>query len=100
MANPSAFQPTYGSGQVVSPSGSSATVSISPDASQVCFTNLGASFCYVRVFAIENGAQAASAVDLPIPAGAQIVVSKGRQDRVSHQSAIGTTLHIMTGEGQ
>jgi hypothetical protein len=98
--NTAPFQPAYGSGQVLASSAASATVDISKNARQICATNIGANVCYVRVFAIENGAQPATTSDYPVPPGAQVLVSKGEQDKLSHISPLGTTLHVMHGEGQ
>ena len=100
MALSSPFQPAYGSGQVVAPGSSSATVTVDKGARQVCLTNLGANVCYVRVFSSADGALAAATTDYPVPPGAQVLVSKGDADRLSHISALGTTLHVMHGEGQ
>ncbi len=91
------FNPAYGSGQVVTPAAAAAAVTnLNSDDSQVVVTNLGSNVCYVRVAAAGN----ASTADYPLPSGAQVALTKGvGQTRLSHISASGTTLHIMTGNG-
>lgn len=90
-------QPTYGRGQIVTPGAVSAQINIDAQAKQVVLTNLGANVCYVRV---GSGSQAATTADYPVPAGAQMVISKGDGDStLAHISAAGTTLHVIPGEG-
>lgn len=97
----SALQPVnphYTSGQVVSPAAGSANVAINATDKQVILTNLGANVCYIRISA--DAATTATTADYPVPAGAQVTITKGEgQNRLAHISAAGTTLHIMTGEG-
>lgn len=91
------FNPAYGSGQVVSPADAAAAVTnLAKGTQNVVLTNLGGSVCYVRV----ADAGDASTADYPIPAGAQVCVTKAPdQTRLSYISAAGTSLHIMTGNG-
>lgn len=90
-------QPAYGTGQVVTPAAGAASISLNSQAKQIILTNLGANVCYVRV---GSGTVTATTADYPVPSGAQLVISKGDGDNVlSHISAAGTTLHVMTGEG-
>ena len=92
------FQPRYGQGQVVTPAAASASVNIDGNAKSVVLTNLGANVCYIR---ISSDNTAATTADYPIPAGQQQTLSKGEgEDKLTHISAAGTTLHIITGEGQ
>ena len=89
--------PAYTSGQVVSPAAGAASITLAGN-KQVCLTNLGANVCYVR---IGTGTIAATTADYPVPVGAQTVITKAETDTVlSHISAAGTTLHVMTGEGE
>lgn len=90
-------QPAYGSGQTVTPAAAAATANLTPGSKQLILTNLGANPAYVRCG--QNVASATTA-DYPVPAGAQVVITKAQDDnQLSHISASGTTLHIMNGEG-
>lgn len=92
------LSPRYGSGVVVNPAAASANTAINSVSRQVCLTNLGANICYVRVS--NDATDAATTADYPVPAGAQVIVTKNDgQDRIAYISASGTSLHIMTGEG-
>lgn len=91
------FNPSYTSGQIVAPAAAAASVSINAEAKSVCLSNLGGFVCYVRV---SNAAVSATTADYPVMPGVQVVISKGDGENVlSHISAAGTSLHIMTGEG-
>jgi hypothetical protein len=91
-------QPGYGTGQVLTPAAGAATATLTPGSKQLILTNLGANVAYVRVGT--TGLAAASTADYPIPAGAQVVITKAMgDDKLSHISATGTTLHVMSGEG-
>ena len=91
------FSPAYTSGQVVTPAAAAASITINKAAKQVCLTNLGANVCYVR---ISDVAISATTADYPVPPGMQLVITKADgQTVLSHISAAGTTLHVMTGEG-
>lgn len=97
MAVDIAFTPAFGSGQVVTPTAASASISIDGNAQSVCLTNLGVNVCYVRTAATSATATTAG---YPVPAGTQCVITKPDGHNVlSHISALGTTLHVMTGEG-
>lgn len=90
-------QPGYGSGQVLGPGVASATATLKTGSKQLILTNQGANVCYVRV---GQSAAAASTADYPVPAGAQVVITKAMDDnQLSHISPLGTTLHVMNGEG-
>lgn len=90
-------QPGYGSGQVLTPAAGAATATLTIGSKQLILTNLGTNPCYVRV---GQSVANASTSDYPVPAGAQVVITKAMGDnQLSHISAAGTTLHVMLGEG-
>lgn len=91
------FNPAYGSGQVVAPAAAAAAVTnLNKGDQNVVLTNLGANVCYVRI----ADAGDATTTDYPIPSGAQVSLTKAPgQTRLSHISASGTSLHIITGNG-
>lgn len=92
------IQPAYGTGAVLTPAAAAATVALAASNKQIILTNLGLNVCYVRVG--QTTVADASTADYPVPAGAQVVITKSQyDDRLSHISAAGTTLHIMSGEG-
>ena len=96
MAILNQFRPRYGSNQVVTPAAASASITIAKDDTAVRLVNTGANICYVRV---RNSAGAATTADLPVRAGSEVIVRKGVDDTIlSHISATGTTLNVMTGE--
>ena len=96
MAIINQFRPRYGSNQVVTPAAASASINIAKDDTAVRLVNTGANVCYVRV---RNSAGAATTADLPVRAGSEVIIRKGVDDTVlSHISASGTTLNVMTGE--
>lgn len=91
------IQPAYGSGVLAAPGAESAVTSIVKGNKQAILTNLGANTCFIR---FGQGAITASDKDYPVPPGAQVVVTKSAEDTaIAHISALGTTLHIMAGEG-
>lgn len=91
------FEPRRGANLVTTPAASSASVSIDPEAKSVRLVNVGVNICHVR---IGEGAQTATTADMPVRAGSEIVVQKGEgENTLAHISALGTTLHIQTGEG-
>jgi hypothetical protein len=92
------IQPGYGTGQAISSTSSAATVTIAAASKQVVLTNMGANLAYVRIGS--TGLPNASAADYPVPAGAQLVVTRAEtDDKLSHISPLGTTLHVMNAEG-
>lgn len=96
MAIINQFRPRYGSNQVVTPAASSASINIAKDDQAVRLVNTGANVCYVRV---RNSAGTATTADLPVRAGSEVIIRKGVDDTIlSHISASGTTLNVMTGE--
>lgn len=89
--------PAYGTGQPLSPGAASASSPIQPGSKQLILTNMGANPCYVRVGV---GPQTASDKDYPVPAGAQIVITKMQEaNQIAHLSPLGTSLHVMNAEG-
>lgn len=91
-------QPCYGTGITVSPGASSSTDDISTGSKQVILTNMGANPAYVRIG--KAGLGNATQADYPVPGGAQLVVSRAEDaGKMSHYSPLGTSLHVMNGEG-
>jgi hypothetical protein len=91
------FNPAYNSGQTVAPGAAAASISVNPVSKNVCLTNLGANVCYVR---LSDVAISATVADYPVPPGMQVIITKQDGHSIlSHISAAGTTLHVMTGEG-
>lgn len=92
------FNPHRGANQVVTPAGTSASISLDPTSKSVRLVNSGSTnLCHVR---IGVGAQTATTSDTPVLPGESIVLSKAEgEDTLAHISASGTTLHVQTGEG-
>ena len=101
MAERMAFAPKYGANLVLAPAAAAAQVAFDTGSKSVRFCNTGANICYVKLgFAADLTAKPASTADLPIPAGAIVIVSKSQDfDTLSHISASGTTLNAQPGEG-
>ncbi len=98
MTTKAPIQPAYTTGQTLAPAAGSATATIRAGNKQQILTNLGANVCYVRIGASDLGA--ATVADYPVPPGAQVVVTRSDEDtKLSHISPLGTTLHVMNGEG-
>ena len=90
------FMPHYGAGQVVTPAAAAANATINKDDEYVMCSNIGTNVCYVEIGL--TGAVTATTADMVIPAGQQVLIRKGKgMDQISHISATGTTLHIITG---
>lgn len=97
MAALQPFSPSYAQGKTVIPAASAASTTIVKDALSVCLTNLGENICYVRIGA---SGIIATVADFPVLAGEQITLTKkSDDDTISYISALGTTLHVITGEG-
>ena len=95
------FMPAYGTNQVVAPAAAAATITINKDNRQVRIVNTGANIAYVQTFSNNDqpGTNATTA-SFPIAAGQASTITKDTDhDRLSHISAAGTTLNIMTGDG-
>lgn len=94
------FFPQYGSNQVLTASSSPQHTGINKDSKQLRVVNTGANKGYFRTYDSTGGAQAATAADCPVAAGAAITVTKSAtHDSMAYFSATGTTLEAMTGEG-
>lgn len=94
-----AFEPAYGNGTTVSPTGSSAYSTLGAGSLNVVLTNLDASeVVYVRV---GEGAQTATVADYPVLPNTQVSLSKGKyDDTVAYITGGGTgSLHIIAGRG-
>lgn len=93
-----AFAPSYTKGVTVSPGIASASTTIGEGSKTLCLTNLSTTVCYVRVSSV---AASATTADYPVPASAQVTISKPQDDGiVSYITSAGTSsLHIMPGEG-
>lgn len=90
------FRPHYGSNQVVTPAAASAAIAIDRHDQSVRLANSGANICYVRI----SDTGDATTADMPVRTGESVIVRKADgQIRLSHISAAGTTLNVMTGEG-
>jgi hypothetical protein len=91
-------QPAYTTGliQVIGAAGTG-NAAVPKASKQMILTNQGANVVYVRM---SVGVAAATTADYPVPAGAQVVISKGDgTDTINWNSPAGTTLHHMAGEG-
>ena len=99
MTQATTFAPKFGSGITVSPGAASASSSVGLNNKTLCITNLSSTVVsYVRT---GNTGLTATAADYPIPAGAQVSISKpDDHDFVAYIApAGGGSLHIMVGEG-
>jgi hypothetical protein len=93
------FQPSYGSGVTVAPSGTSASSTLGLGSQSIVVTNLSSSvISYVRVGA---GAQTATTADYPVLPGTQVSLSKARTDNTVAYITGGSagSLHIIPGKG-
>lgn len=87
-----------GTNQTLTPGAASASITINKNAKRVRLHNAGANICFVRIGTAASGTPVTTA-DVPMPAGAVIVLNKGMdEDTLSHISALGTTLYVQTGE--
>ena len=93
------FQPSYGNGITVAPTGTSASSTLGVGSQSVVVTNLSSTVtAYVR---IGTGAQTATAADYPVLPSTQISLSKDRTDNTVAYITDGSTgsLHIIAGRG-
>ena len=93
------FQPSYGNGITVAPTGTSASSTLGVGSQNVVVTNLSSSVTsYVR---IGTGAQTATTADYPVLPSTQISLSKDRTDNTVAYITGGSTgsLHIIAGRG-
>lgn len=93
------FIPSFGTNQVLTPAAAAATVNLSLADQQVRVINTGAAICYVRT-SPSAAVVPATTADLPVAAGMATTFTKeATHDRLSHISATGTTIQVMTGIG-
>lgn len=91
------FEPRRGTNQVAAVTGIAGSLTIDPAAKSVRLVNSGANLCHVR---IGQGTQTATTADMIVQANTSIVVQKSEgENTISGISALGTTLHVQTGEG-
>ena len=93
------FQPSYGNGVTVAPTGTSASSTLGAGSDNIVVTNLSSSVVsYVRV---GQGAQTATTADYPVLPGTQVSLSKARyENTVAYITGSGTgSLHIIAGRG-
>lgn len=94
------FFPHYGSNQILAAGAASASSSISHQAKQLRVVNTGANIGYFRTYDNSGGPQTATTADYPVPAGSGTIVSKQGHNAIAVISAAGTTLQVMSGEGE
>lgn len=98
-----AFAPHYTRGQTVTPGAAALSTIIGHSKKTLCLTNLGTSVVYVRSYRLADNPAgvAATIADYPVPAGAQVTISKPQDDdSLSYIAPSGSaSLHIISGEG-
>lgn len=100
LVNP--FNPHFGTNQNISPAAGAASITIDAKDQCVRLVNTGPTNpCHVKIgTSAQISASAATTSDLIIRPNSEIIVYKGDgQDTLSHISAAGTTLSVMTGNG-
>jgi len=97
----SAFQPTYGSTQSVSPAAASATITIGAGNKTIRIRNTGATNpMFFRTGKAADGTVTATASDAPVYPGEVLNIEKPQDhDTLAHISAAGTTSVVTAGEG-
>ena len=93
------FEPNYGSGVTVAPSGTSGSTTLGSNLENIVLTNLSPS---VTVFVrVGKGAQTATTNDYPVLPNTQISLSKARYENTVAYITGGSTgsLHIIAGKG-
>jgi len=92
------FNPSWGSGQSLTPGAASASVAFGVGRKSFVVTNTGSVTCYVRT---GNSGVTASVADYPVLAGSQVSLTKDQDHtHLAHIAASGTgALHIIPGEG-
>jgi hypothetical protein len=99
MSVQAAFNPAYGTGITVAPTGTSASSTIGVGSKSLVITNLSTTvLSYIRV---GTGSTTATTADYPVLPNTQIVVSKAQdQNTVAYIApAGGGSIHILAGEG-
>jgi len=97
----SAFQPTYGSTQSVSPAAASAAITIGAGNKTIRVRNTGATNpLFFRTGKASDGTVTATAADTPVYPGEVLNIEKPQDhDTLAHISAAGTTAVMTAGEG-
>ena len=93
------FEPNYGSGVTVAPSGTSGSTTLGSNLENIVLTNLSSS---VTVFVrVGKGAQTATTNDYPVLPSAQVSLSKAQYANTVAYITGGSTgsLHIIAGKG-
>ena len=92
------FNPSWGSGQSLTPGAASASVTFGAGRKSFVVTNTGSVTCYVRA---GKSDVIASSADYPVLAGSQVSLTKDQDHtHLAHIAASGTgALHIIPGEG-
>jgi len=92
------FNPSWGSGQSLTPGAVSASVAFGAGRKSFVVTNTGSVICYVRTGKSDI---TASAADYPVLAGSQVSLTKDQDHtHLAHIAASGSgALHIIPGEG-
>ena len=93
------FGPKYGSGQTLSVTDASQSVTFGKNNWALTVTNLGSDVCYVRT---GNGTLTAVTADYPVLPLSQVSLSKNYDDdklAVVCGSGDSTSLHVIQGEG-
>jgi hypothetical protein len=99
MSVQAAFNPAYGTGITVAPTGTSASSTIGVGSKSLVITNLSSTVvAYVRV---GTGATTATTADYPVLPSTQVTISKAQdQNTVAYITSSSTgSIHIMAGEG-
>ncbi len=105
MSVHSPFQPNYGATQTVTPTASSATITIGKDCKTLRVRNAGSTNpAYFRTGKAGDGTvtavSAAGAADMPVYPGETVFIEKSMDhDTLAHISPSGTTLVVTPGEG-
>lgn len=97
----SPFKPHYGTNQVVTPNGTSATITIGKGDKTLRIRNTGATnVMFFRTGIAADGAVVATTADVPVSPGETVYIEKPMDhDTLAGISAAGTTCNVMSGEG-
>jgi hypothetical protein len=99
MSVQAAFNPAYGTGITVAPTGTSASSTIGVGSKSLVLSNLSTLVpVYIRV---GTGATTATTADYPVLPSTQVTISKAQdQNTVAYITSSATgSIHIMAGEG-
>lgn len=99
MAINQTFAPRNGAGQTIT-TGTAAAGTIGEGDKVLCITNLS-STVIAYVAPTNDAAYVATAADYPIPASAQVTISKPQDYKyLAHYSASAGSIHVIPGEGK